>query len=131
METCTKESDGHTKGRIHTDIIKSLSVLVSLEISTVSTAKKKYIFSYRIFNIFMLYFLCIRLLYFWPSLFSEKQASQKMLNAAHQLIECGKSQGILRSNVRVLGARQVQPTVSPGYQLYTQIQEWPEWVSSP
>lgn len=63
--------------------------------------------------------------------FSEKQASQKMLNAAHQLIECGKSQGILRSNVRVLGARQVQQTVSPGYQLYTQIQEWPEWVSSP
>ncbi|XP_070152810.1 peptidoglycan-recognition protein SA [Polyergus mexicanus] len=63
--------------------------------------------------------------------FDKKQASQKMLNAAHQLIECGKSQGILRSNVRVLGARQVQQTVSPGYQLYTQIQEWPEWVSSP
>lgn len=64
-------------------------------------------------------------------LFSDKAASQKMLNAAHDLIECGKSRGILRSNVRVIGGRQVTQTASPGEQLYMQIQDWPEWTSSP
>lgn len=65
------------------------------------------------------------------SLFSDKDASQRMLNTAHQLIKCGKSQGILRNNVRVLGARQVSRTASPGNHLYTQIQDWPEWKSEP
>ncbi|XP_012229469.1 peptidoglycan-recognition protein 2 [Linepithema humile] len=63
--------------------------------------------------------------------FENKAASQKMLNTAHDLIECGKSQGILRDNVRVIGARQVTATVSPGEQLYTQIQDWSEWTSNP
>jgi N-acetylmuramoyl-L-alanine amidase len=54
-----------------------------------------------------------------------------MLTAAHNLIECGKSKNILRSNVRVIGARQVTQTASPGEQLYTQIQNWPEWTSNP
>ncbi|XP_014480584.1 PREDICTED: peptidoglycan-recognition protein 2-like isoform X1 [Dinoponera quadriceps] len=63
--------------------------------------------------------------------FSRKQAKQSMLDAVHQLIECGKSQGILRSNVRVIGGRQVGPTSSPGEKLYQQIQNWPEWVSNP
>ncbi|EFN70060.1 Peptidoglycan-recognition protein 2 [Camponotus floridanus] len=62
--------------------------------------------------------------------FENKQASQKMLNAAHQLIECGKSQGILRNDVRVFAARQVQQTASPGYQLYLQLQDWPEWSNN-
>lgn len=53
-----------------------------------------------------------------------------MLNVAHQLIECGKSQGILRNDVHVFGARQVQQTASPGYQLYLQLQDWPEWASN-
>lgn len=60
-----------------------------------------------------------------------KVASDKMLEAAHKLILCGKSQGILRDNVRVIGARQVGSTASPGFELYEQIQNWPEWVSSP
>ncbi|RLU18216.1 hypothetical protein DMN91_008572 [Ooceraea biroi] len=59
--------------------------------------------------------------------FQNKDASQEMLNAAHKLIECGKDQGILRSNVRVIGARQVRQTSSPGNQLYEQIQDWSEW----
>lgn len=54
-----------------------------------------------------------------------------MLNAAYQLIECGKSQGMLRSNVHVIGARQVTQTTSPGNQLFAQIQDWPEWASNP
>ncbi|XP_020291615.1 peptidoglycan recognition protein-like [Pseudomyrmex gracilis] len=63
--------------------------------------------------------------------FENKNASQKMLNAAHKLIQCGKSQGVLRSDVRVIGGRQVIATASPGRQLYEQIQNWSEWVSNP
>ncbi|XP_011882784.1 PREDICTED: peptidoglycan-recognition protein SA-like [Vollenhovia emeryi] len=63
--------------------------------------------------------------------FQNKDASQRMLDTAHQLINCGKSQGILRSNVRVLGGRQVIQTASPGSDLYVQIQDWPEWSSEP
>lgn len=64
-------------------------------------------------------------------LFLDKDASQTMLDTAHQLIKCGKSQGILRHNVHVLGARQVSQTASPGNHLYTKIQDWPEWSSEP
>ncbi|OAD56667.1 Peptidoglycan-recognition protein 1 [Eufriesea mexicana] len=54
-----------------------------------------------------------------------------MVDAAHKLIQCGKSLGMLRENVRVIGARQVQPMLSPGNELYKQIQNWPEWVATP
>ena len=54
-----------------------------------------------------------------------------MVDIAHQLIKCGKSQGILRNNVRVLGGRQVISTASPGSYLYTKIQDWSEWSSDP
>ncbi|XP_076651781.1 peptidoglycan recognition protein S3 [Halictus rubicundus] len=63
--------------------------------------------------------------------FQETPASETMLNVAHKLITCGKSQGILRDNVRVVGARQVTGTLSPGIKLFEQIQNWPEWVSRP
>jgi len=62
---------------------------------------------------------------------SGKNASQRMLDIAHQLINCGKSQGILRNDVRVLGARQVTQTASPGHYLYMQIKDWPEWSNEP
>ncbi|PBC27443.1 Peptidoglycan-recognition protein SA [Apis cerana cerana] len=61
----------------------------------------------------------------------QKSPSNKMLNAAHKLILCGKSQGILREDVRVIGGKQVTATESPGFELYKQIQSWPEWVSTP
>lgn len=54
-----------------------------------------------------------------------------MLEAAHKLILCGKAQGILRENVRVIGGKQVSNTASPGAELHGQIQNWPEWVSNP
>ncbi|XP_053975324.1 peptidoglycan-recognition protein SA-like [Hylaeus volcanicus] len=63
--------------------------------------------------------------------FHEKLASDKMMEAAHKLILCGKSQGILRENVRVIGARQVVNIISPGLELMGQIQNWPEWVDTP
>ncbi|XP_076381914.1 peptidoglycan recognition protein S3 [Megalopta genalis] len=62
--------------------------------------------------------------------FQDKRASDKMLNAAHKLIICGKSQGVLRNDVRVIGARQVIATESPGIKLYKQIKEWPEWSTN-
>lgn len=72
--------------------------------------------------------LILFLLFFFPL---DKNASQKMLNTAHKLIQCGKSQGVLRSNVHVIGGRQVSATASPGRQLYAQIQNWSEWISNP
>ncbi|KOX68757.1 Peptidoglycan-recognition protein SA, partial [Melipona quadrifasciata] len=63
--------------------------------------------------------------------FEEKAASDEMVNAAYKLILCGKSQGILRENVRVIGAKQVRNVLSPGVQLQNQIKNWPEWVATP
>ena len=60
--------------------------------------------------------------------FENKPASNQMVEAAHKLIICGKSKGILREDVRVIGARQVQSTADPGSELYAQIQNWPEWA---
>lgn len=62
--------------------------------------------------------------------FENKKASQLMLNTAHQLIQCGKGLGVLRDDVRVIGARQVRATLSPGAELYGQIQDWPEWSAN-
>ncbi|KAG5326153.1 PGPSA protein, partial [Acromyrmex heyeri] len=63
--------------------------------------------------------------------FERKEVNQTMVDIAHQLIKCGKSQRILRNDVRVLGGRQVSSTASPGSYLYTKIQDWPEWSSDP
>lgn len=52
-----------------------------------------------------------------------------MIKAAHNLIKCGKADGYLRNDVKVVGARQVVNIISPGDQLYHQIQKWPEWSS--
>lgn len=62
--------------------------------------------------------------------FQNKAASNAMIQAAHKLILCGKNDGILRPDVKVVAARQVQSTVSPGLELYRQIQNWPEWSST-
>ncbi|XP_015177417.1 PREDICTED: peptidoglycan-recognition protein 2-like [Polistes dominula] len=59
--------------------------------------------------------------------FEEKDASNKMLEAAHKLIRCGVSKGVFRDNIRAIAARQVAQTLSPGYHLYVQIQNWHEW----
>lgn len=63
--------------------------------------------------------------------FQDISASQKMMNAAHKLIVCGKSKGVLRDDVRVVGGRQISLTESPGRALYGQIQDWPEWTADP
>lgn len=129
------EGCGWSREGAHTYGYNKKSIGIAFIGNFESKYREIYVFflNYRTFNIFMLSFLCIELLYNLDVsvIFSDKQASQKMLDVAHQLIMCGKSEGILRSNVRVIGARQVQQTASPGYQLYVQIQNWPEWTSNP
>lgn len=83
-------------------------------------------YSFFIFKIFK-FILNLNLIIYYL----DKSASNKMLNAAHKLILCGKSKGILREDVRVIGGKQVIATLSPGFELYKQIQNWPEWVSTP
>ncbi|KAK0084313.1 hypothetical protein PV325_007278 [Microctonus aethiopoides] len=63
--------------------------------------------------------------------YQAKNASEKMINVAHKLIECGIQLGMLRPNVKVIGASQVSSTKSPGEKLFQQIQQWPEWKSDP
>lgn len=63
--------------------------------------------------------------------YQNKGVTDVMLDAAHKLILCGKKRGILKEDVRVLGAKQVISTVSPGAQLYEQIRNWEEWSALP
>ncbi|XP_057332776.1 peptidoglycan-recognition protein 2-like [Microplitis mediator] len=63
--------------------------------------------------------------------YQTQKASEKMLQAAVKLISCGKHEGMLRPNVKVIGANQVTSTVSPGAKLFEQIKNWPEWTSNP
>ncbi|XP_051017865.1 peptidoglycan recognition protein 1 [Acomys russatus] len=53
--------------------------------------------------------------------------TKRALRAALNLLECGVSQGFLRSNYEVKGHRDVQSTLSPGDQLYEIIQGWPHY----
>ncbi|KAG8041270.1 hypothetical protein G9C98_002258 [Cotesia typhae] len=58
-------------------------------------------------------------------------ASEKMIQSAVKLISCGKHEGMLRPNVKIIGANQVTSTASPGAKLYEQIKSWPEWTADP
>ncbi|XP_014609326.1 PREDICTED: peptidoglycan-recognition protein 2-like [Polistes canadensis] len=60
--------------------------------------------------------------------FEDKNASNKMVEAAHKLFRCGVSNGVLRDNIRAIAARQVSSTLSPGYRLSKQMESWPEWI---
>ncbi|KAI4502063.1 hypothetical protein M0802_002745 [Mischocyttarus mexicanus] len=62
--------------------------------------------------------------------FEDKDASNQMLEAGHKLIRCGISKGVLRDDVNVVAAKQIQSTLSPGNRLYLQIQSWQEWSNS-
>ena len=112
------------------DTIKNLSPLLSLEIFKVS---------HETLALYILFCVITGIVYYHNRYFilnlitssTEKAASDEMLNAAYKLILCGKSQGILRENVRVIGAKQVRNILSPGVQLQNQIKNWPEWVATP
>ncbi|XP_066587040.1 peptidoglycan-recognition protein SA-like isoform X2 [Prorops nasuta] len=63
--------------------------------------------------------------------FQEKKVNSTFLDLAHKLILCGKDQGMLREDVKVIGGRQAISTASPGLELFLQIQDWPEWAQNP
>ncbi|CAD7090194.1 unnamed protein product [Hermetia illucens] len=63
--------------------------------------------------------------------FSDELPSEKALQAAKSLLACGVSNGYLARNYRLLGARQVISTESPGLELYGEIQDWDNWVPKP
>ncbi|XP_055471566.1 peptidoglycan recognition protein 1 [Psammomys obesus] len=56
--------------------------------------------------------------------YMDRLPPRRALRAAQNLLECGVSQGFLRSNYEVKGHRDVQKTLSPGNQLYDLIRGW-------
>ncbi|XP_043283339.1 peptidoglycan-recognition protein 2-like [Venturia canescens] len=63
--------------------------------------------------------------------FQETEPPRQMMEAARKLIDCGKSGEFLKNDVKILGARQLVSTLSPGDKLYEKIQHWSDWVTSP
>lgn len=56
-------------------------------------------------------------------------ASQTL--AAKQLIEKGIELGFIKKDYKLLGARQITTTQSPGDILYNEIKTWPHWTPVP
>lgn len=50
------------------------------------------------------------------------------MRAAKDFLECGVELGELDKNYKLLGARQVSSTASPGLRLYRKIKEWTHWT---
>ncbi|XP_055843403.1 peptidoglycan-recognition protein SA-like [Episyrphus balteatus] len=63
--------------------------------------------------------------------FTDKLPSRKALNAAKKLLHCGVTLGELGPRFKLLAARQVQGTISPGLPIYGEMQEWDNWSESP
>lgn len=63
--------------------------------------------------------------------FNDKLPSSEALTAGKKLLNCGVEKGELSIRFKLLGARQVLATVSPGLELYNEIQEWDNWTSKP
>ncbi|GFO44100.1 peptidoglycan recognition protein [Plakobranchus ocellatus] len=59
--------------------------------------------------------------------FMDKSPTQIQLNTAKQLLECGVSQGKLRSDYIVRGHRDMVSTTCPGDTLYNIIRSWPQY----
>ncbi|KAK9885883.1 hypothetical protein WA026_013758 [Henosepilachna vigintioctopunctata] len=53
------------------------------------------------------------------------------LETCKQLIAKGVELGYLKKDYKLLGARQLQATKSPGDELYAEIQKWPHWADGP
>jgi len=56
---------------------------------------------------------------------------KRQILAAQQLIEKGVSLGYVAPDYKLLAARQLQTTPSPGLTLYEDIKTWPHWVEKP
>ena len=63
--------------------------------------------------------------------FTGKVPTDVQIEAAKALLEQGVKDGKLTANYKILGQRQVMPTLSPGSQLYNIIKTWSHWSESP
>lgn len=54
-----------------------------------------------------------------------------MLSAAKDLIACAVELGIIKREYKLLGARSVKPTKSPGDKLFREIQNWKGFTRRP
>nr|ALX00062.1 peptidoglycan recognition protein SA [Melanoplus sanguinipes] len=63
--------------------------------------------------------------------FTDSLPSRPQLKALEKLLDCGRELKELSEDYKLLGARQVVATQSPGLALYQEIQNWPAWVEQP
>lgn len=63
--------------------------------------------------------------------FTSQLPNAAALNAVKSLIDCGVTEGKIKSDYKLFGHRQVKATACPGDSLYTEIKTWPHWTSSP
>ncbi|KAK9754768.1 N-acetylmuramoyl-L-alanine amidase [Popillia japonica] len=63
--------------------------------------------------------------------FSTEAPEKKQLSVAKKLIRCGVDLGEIGENYKLLGARSLRPTDSPGDALYKEIQNWKNFVRTP
>ncbi|KAI4460615.1 peptidoglycan recognition protein [Holotrichia oblita] len=63
--------------------------------------------------------------------FSVEAPKRDVLDVAQKLIRCGVAIGDIHEEYKLLGARSLKPTESPGDALYKEIQDWKGFVRSP
>ncbi|GJQ80277.1 PGRPS1 [Trypoxylus dichotomus] len=63
--------------------------------------------------------------------YSSKSPSATQIEAAKKLIQCGVALRELDERYKLLGARSVRPTESPGTALYREIQKWRGFTTTP
>lgn len=63
--------------------------------------------------------------------FIESLPNRKQLDAAKRLLQCGVDLGELSDRYKLIGARQVSSTQSPGLKLYQEIQKWKNFAKVP
>ncbi|XP_047984139.1 peptidoglycan recognition protein-like [Leguminivora glycinivorella] len=62
--------------------------------------------------------------------FNNDKPTPEALAAAKALIKCGMTKGHLKRDYKVVGARQLIATESPGRKLYQEIRNWPDWTDN-
>ncbi|KAL3267928.1 hypothetical protein HHI36_007067 [Cryptolaemus montrouzieri] len=63
--------------------------------------------------------------------FTENLPEVVQLEAAKKFLECGVQLGELDEKYKLLGARQVSSTQSPGLKLYWELKHWNHWSKTP
>lgn len=111
-----KARDGILEALTHMDIIRTALELHLLEI----------------FQVILFSVLCFsNIKHYSINFISEELPTSEAMDLAKRLLECGVLLGELEENYRLLGARQVIATESPGLELYGELQDWDHWSPNP